>query len=85
MKFVTVYITDTYITYEYWPSHFKIATLVVIPKPNKESYNTPKSFQPIILLNTTDKLIEKVISTCLQFHMSSNSFLDPNQLSSIRQ
>jgi len=59
--------------------------LIVIPKPNKASYNTPKFFCPIVLLNTTEKIIEKVISTWLQFHMTSNGFLDPNQLSGIKQ
>ena len=32
----------------YWPSHFKMSTTIVIPKPNKLSYNSPKSFRPII-------------------------------------
>jgi len=36
--------------------------MIVIPKPNKESYNSPKSFQSIVLLNTLGKLTEKVIS-----------------------
>ena len=78
-------ITNTYINLEFWPSYFKTTITVVIPKPNKDSYNLPKSFQPIVLLNTTGKLIEKVISNHLQFHITSNGFLDPNQLGSIRQ
>jgi len=56
-------------------SHFKTATIVVISKPNKELYNTPKAFQYIVLLKTTGKLIEKVISNHLQFYIISNSFL----------
>ena len=80
-----VHIANACIVHETWPPQFKAATSVIIPKPNKESYNTPKSFQPIVLLNTTGKLIEKVISTRLQFHMSANGFLDPNQLRDIRQ
>jgi len=27
-----------------WLSHFKSSTLIIIPKPNKESYDSPKSF-----------------------------------------
>jgi len=27
-----------------WLAHFKSSTMIVIPKPNKESYNSPKSF-----------------------------------------
>ena len=60
-----VYIANTYINLEFWLLHFKTATTVTISKPNKDSYNIPKSFQPIVLLNTTGKLIEKVISNCL--------------------
>jgi hypothetical protein len=49
----------------YWPSHFKESVLVIIPKPGKPSYSTPKSFWPIVLLNTLGKLIKKMISTNL--------------------
>jgi len=70
---------------ELWPLHFKSAIIVVIPKFNKDFYNMPKSFRPIVLLNTIGKLIEKVISNCLQFYMILNGFLDPNQLGGIRQ
>jgi len=57
-----VNVTDTCINLKYWPSYFKAANTVIIPKPNKESYSTSKSFHLIVLLNTTGKLIEKVIS-----------------------
>jgi len=77
-------ITDTYINLEHWPSHFKSTSTIIIPKPNKDSYSTPKSFCPIVLLNTTGKLIKKVISNWLQFQMVANGFLDPNQLKGIR-
>ena len=39
----------------YWLSHFKT------------SYNLSKSFQPIMLLNTTGKLFEKMIGERIQF------------------
>ena len=77
-------IANACILLEVWPRHFKEATLVIIPKSNKELYNTPKLFYSIVL-NTTDKLIKKVISNCLQFYILANNFLDPNQLGSIRQ
>jgi len=80
-----VHITNACITLEYWSSHFKSANSVVIPKPNKMSHNIPSSFRPIVLLNTTSKLIKKVISNRLQFHMTANGSLDPNQLGGIRQ
>jgi len=71
-------IANTCVNLEYWPSHFKVANSIIIPKPNKESYNISKSFYPIILLNTMSKLIKKAISNQLQFHMVANRFLDPN-------
>jgi len=40
-----------------WPSHFKRSMTVIIPKPNKASYDSPKLFRPIVLLNTLGKLI----------------------------
>ena len=80
-----VHIANACITLEYWLSYFKSANTVVIPKPNKTLHNTPSSFQPIVLLNTTGKLVEKVISNRLQFHMTANGFLNPNQLGGIRQ
>jgi len=55
-------IANTCITVGFWPDQFKELMLVIIPKPNKASYNVPKAFRPIILLNTMGKLIEKVIS-----------------------
>ena len=65
-----VCITNAYINLEYWLSYFKSTTTIVITKPNKDSYNIPKSFWPIVLLNMTGKLIEKVISNWLQFYMT---------------
>jgi len=59
----------------FWPSHFKTSMSIVIPKPNKESYNSPKSFSPIMLLNVIGKLIEKVIGERLQFHAIANDFI----------
>jgi len=45
----------------YWPNHFKRSFIVIIPKPKKSLYDLPKSFRPIVLLNTLGKLIKKVI------------------------
>ena len=59
----------------YWPNHFKILTSIIIPKPNKESYDSPKVFRPIVLLNTIEKLIKKFIGERLQFHLISNNFI----------
>ena len=68
----------------YWPNHFKISFTVIIPKPNKPSYDSPKLFRPIVLLNTLGKLIEKVIGERLQFHMVNNNFIHPSQLGGLK-
>jgi len=78
-------IANTCFKLEYWPFHFKSTSTVIIPKPNKDLYSSLKSFCPIVLLNTTGKLIKKAISNRLQFQMATNSFLDPNQLGDIKQ
>jgi hypothetical protein len=44
-----------------WPDEFKVSITVVIPKLGKPSYDTPKSFRPIVLLNTMGKLLEKML------------------------
>jgi len=58
--------------------------MVVIPKPNKQSYNSLKSFRPIILLNTVGKLIKKVIGKKLRFLTASNNFIHPSQLGDLK-
>ena len=37
-------IADSCITLGYWPNYFKISTTIVIPKPNKSSYDQLKAF-----------------------------------------
>ena len=68
-------ITDACFELGHWPSHFKTSTFIVISKPNKKLYDSPKSFRPIVLLNIIGKLIKKVIGEHLQFHSISNNFI----------
>ena len=70
-----IHIANVCINLGYWLSHFKISTTVVIPKPNKKLYNSPKLFRSIVLLNTVGKLIKKVIRERLQFNIASNDFI----------
>jgi len=58
---------------------------IIISKSNKSVYNNPKAFCPIVLLNTIEKLIEKVISNKIQVHLITSNFLHPNQLGGIKQ
>jgi len=68
----------------YWSNHFKKSTTIVIPKPNKISYNSPKFFKPIVLLNTLGKLIKKVIGDRLQFYVISNNLIYWSQLGGLK-
>ena len=58
--------------------------MIIIPKPNKTSYDQLKAFWPIILLNTLGKLIEKVIAERLQFMVTSNDFIHLSQLGGLK-
>ena len=78
-------ITNTCIDLGYWPSHFKSSITVIIPKPNKSAYNSPKSYQPIVLLNTIGKLFKKMIRKCLQFYTISNEFIHQSRLGGLKQ
>jgi len=57
---------------------------VIIPKPNKTTYDQPKAFRPIVLLNTLGKLIKKVIAERLQFTIASNDFIHLSQLDGLK-
>ena len=79
-----VNIVNACINLGYWPSHFKKSLTVVILKPNKQSYNHPKSFHPTMLLNMLGKLIKKVIGKRLQFQVTVNDFIYPSQLGGLK-
>jgi len=71
-------IVNTYIDLGYWPAYFKRSTMIIIPKLNKQSYDSSKLFRLIVLLNMLGKLIEKVIGKRLQFQIASNDFIHPS-------
>jgi len=80
-----VNITNIYINLGHWLSHFKASLSIIIPKSNKITYDSFKSFYSIVLLNTLSKLIEKVISEHLQFYSIANNLIYPNQLEELKQ
>jgi hypothetical protein len=69
----------------HWPAEFKASTTVVIPKPGKPLYDTPKSFRLIVLLNTLGKMFEKMLSNRLQFEAAEHGVLHPNQFEGVCQ
>jgi len=48
------------------------------------SYDQAKVFRPIVLLNTLEKLIEKVIAERLQFTVVNNNFIYLSQLGGLK-
>ena len=62
-----IYIADVCFKIGHWPSYFKFSISIIIPKPNKELYDSSKTFRSIVFLNTIEKLSKKVISERLQF------------------
>jgi len=77
-------IADSCINLGHWLNYFKCLLTVIIPKSNKIVYNQPKSFCPIVLLNTLGKLIEKVVVERLQFIITNNDFIHPSQLGGLK-
>ena len=77
-------IANSCLNLEHWPNYFKYSSTIIIPKPNKTSYDQPKVFQPIVLLNTLGKLIKKVIAERLQFTVTSNDFIHLSQLGELK-
>jgi len=77
-------IANACINLGHWLDYFKRSSTIIIPKPNKPSYNHAKMFHPIVLLNTLGKLIEKVIAKRIQFTVMKNNFIHPCQLGGLK-
>jgi Reverse transcriptase (RNA-dependent DNA polymerase) len=80
-----VSIAEACIQVGHWPSHFNESLSVIIMKPGKPNYSTPKSFWPIVLLNTLGKLFEKLLSQRLQFDSVAHGAFHPMQFGGITQ
>ena len=78
-------IANLQINLGHWPLYFKMLSSIIIPKPNKTSYNSLKIFRPIFLLNTLGRLIKKVIGERLQFQSIFKNFIHPCQLDGLKQ
>ena len=76
---------DACINLDYWLSNLKKSLSIIIPKPNKTLYDSPKMFRLIVLLNTFGKLIEKVIGKRLQFQSISKNVIHLCQLGGLKQ
>ena len=57
------------ITAGHHPKIWKVATVCVIPKPNRADYTLAKNFCPISLLKCLGKLLEKLIAKLIYKEM----------------
>lgn len=64
--------------YAYFPTEWKIANVVALPKPGKD-HTDPKSYRPISLLCTFSKIFEKIIQRRLLSHIRANNLLSDMQ------
>ncbi|KAI0993220.1 hypothetical protein K3495_g14964 [Podosphaera aphanis] len=64
----------------YHPRKFKESITVVIRKPQKPSYDVPKSYRPIALLNTMGKLLEKLIANQIAKMTETYNLLPDEQM-----
>ena len=69
------YIAQASMVFGHYPQSFKEATCVVIPKPGKPSYNEPKAYRPISLLNHMSKLIESIMTRRVQYQLHKQNTL----------
>jgi hypothetical protein len=61
-----------------YPSSWKRAIVVAIPKPNKDPLQ-PTSYRPISLTSVLAKLFERILNKRLNWYLESNGILSPNQ------
>ncbi|XP_046977641.1 uncharacterized protein LOC124543461 [Vanessa cardui] len=53
----------------YFPKQWKVAHVVILNKPGKDDYTSPKSYRPIGLLSVLGKTVEKLFVKRLQWHL----------------
>ena len=68
------YIAQASMYFRYYPQAFKEATCIVILKPGKPSYDEPKAYRPISLLNNMSKIIESIMTRRLQYQLRFRLF-----------
>ena len=61
------------------PQHWREATVVVVPKPNRSDPSLPKNYRPISLLECLGKLLEKVISTRILYDINRYELVPSTQ------
>ena len=64
---------------ETYPDEWKESITVVLRKPGKPSYEDPKAYRPIALLNTLGKLFSTIVTDDLSYFCETRHVFPPNQ------
>jgi hypothetical protein len=64
----------------YVPRSWKVATIVVLRKPNKPDYTKAKAYRPISLLRTIAKALEAIVATRLSYVAERYNLLPTNHM-----
>ena len=64
---------------EVYPSEWRESITVVLRKPGKPSYEDPKAYRPIALLNTLGKLFSTIVTNEISYFCESRNLLPPTQ------
>ena len=62
-----------------FPKRWKIAKMIPIVKPGKESSDKPSKFRPISLLNIGGKVLEKLLINRINYHIYAHPVMSGNQ------
>jgi hypothetical protein len=73
------YVFNSCIKSCYFPNTWKHASVIPIPKPDKDHTN-PSNYRPISLLSLVSKFFEKIIIKRLQDFVSTNNVLPDRQV-----
>ena len=62
-----------------FPSEWKTAIIIPIPKENGEDFKDPRNYRPISLTNCLCKILEKIINVRLMWYLESKNIISPYQ------
>jgi hypothetical protein len=62
-----------------FPQRWKTALMIPITKPGKTESEEASKFRPISLLNTGGKVLEKLLISRINHHVSTQGYMNKNQ------
>jgi hypothetical protein len=54
---------------------WKTASIIMVNKPNKPDYSISKAYYPIALMECTGKLLEKIVTKCININIKEFDLL----------